>query len=195
MAMGVTFVCANCKFAVEAWDDGNPYFLSYKGRPQFFYHPDGEGMLESYKIKYMCDALGAIVDQVHDEMFTEMLRHVIQRAGGHSGLDRDHLSWLKEDLSRLCDMVRSRLASVPALAGVTVPDYERLSERTGNMSDVLCLDCGRKFKRDLEKQKAVCPVRTCKSAKIVDVCDLNGKTCPKCKQGIFQEDPERRAMS
>ncbi|MEM7681450.1 MAG: hypothetical protein AAF288_05805 [Planctomycetota bacterium] len=39
MAMGVRWVCSHCRRTVDAWDDGNPYFLDQNGRKQHFYHP------------------------------------------------------------------------------------------------------------------------------------------------------------
>jgi hypothetical protein len=134
MASGYTFECTHCKYSFMAWDDGNPYFRSDKGRPQFFYHPD-EGRLFEY---------------------------VSQSVG------RD-------------------------LTGEALNEF--LKKRTGNMTDMLCLDCGRRFKRDLRRQKPVCPSRKCKSANISDLCELEDKICPKCKQGVFKCDPDNVAIS
>lgn len=35
-------VCTHCTRAVEAWSDGNPYYLDAAGRKQYAYHPDHE---------------------------------------------------------------------------------------------------------------------------------------------------------
>jgi len=59
-------------------------------------------------------------------------------------------------------------------------------QRTGNMADLLCLDCGSKFKRDLKNQEAVCPRHKCKSKNVVDIGALEGKICPSCKTGRFK---------
>jgi hypothetical protein len=126
MAACYTFVCSYCRYSIEAWDDGNPYFLSDKGRRQYFYHPGGEEQLKEY----------------------------VSQSDGKD-LTGDELN-------------------------------KFLEKRTGNMSEMLCLDCGRKFRRDLERQKAVCPSRTCKSANIIDTWELEDKQCPKCKQGQFK---------
>ena len=126
MAACFTFVCSHCGYSIEAWDDGNPYFLSDKGRHQYFYHPGGEEQLMEY---------------------------VSQSEG--------------KDLT-----------------GAALQKF--LENRTGNMTDMICLDCGRKFRRDLDKQKALCPSRRCKSANISDTCELEGKPCPTCKQGRFK---------
>jgi predicted lipoprotein with Yx(FWY)xxD motif len=44
MAMGVCFVCSNCAHSVEAWDDGNPYYLDDGGKKVYAYHPDHEAL-------------------------------------------------------------------------------------------------------------------------------------------------------
>ena len=126
MAEGKQFVCSHCRYAIEARDEGNPYFLSDNGRPQLFYHPVGGQLLEDY----------------------------IQNSEGRF------------------------------LTGKERKDF--LIKRTGNMTNILCLDCGSKFKRDLEEQDAVCPRRKCKSKKVVATWKLEGKTCPSCKTGRFK---------
>jgi len=40
MAQGIRLVCENCSKAIEAWDDGNPYYLDRRGRKKYAYHPD-----------------------------------------------------------------------------------------------------------------------------------------------------------
>jgi DNA-directed RNA polymerase subunit RPC12/RpoP len=42
MAEGVRFICGNCRKAIEAWSDGNPYYLDSDGAKQCAYHPDHE---------------------------------------------------------------------------------------------------------------------------------------------------------
>ena len=61
-----------------------------------------------------------------------------------------------------------------------------LTQRTGLMSDMLCLDCGSRFKRDLARQEGVCPRRKCLSTNVVAFWQLAGKTCPSCKTGAFK---------
>ena len=39
MAQGFLFVCGGCKRSIEAWDEGNPYYLDEKGEKQYAYHP------------------------------------------------------------------------------------------------------------------------------------------------------------
>ena len=38
MASGMRFVCRGCDKSIEAWDDGNPYYME-NGRKQYAYHP------------------------------------------------------------------------------------------------------------------------------------------------------------
>jgi DNA-directed RNA polymerase subunit RPC12/RpoP len=42
MAQAQRFVCDNCGHAVEAWSDGNPYYIDEAGAKQYAYHPDHE---------------------------------------------------------------------------------------------------------------------------------------------------------
>ena len=188
MASCNTCVCSHCGYSIEEWDDGNPYFISFNGRKQTFYHPDDQQRLESYKMQYMHDALHAIAAQLQDEQLAEMLEFEFKTLGKH---------WTTtiQDLSYLIEAFRKRVASLPASLNITMPDYDKMGGRTGNMSDMLCLDCGREFRRDLEREKAVCPSRKCRSTHIVDVCELNGKPCPKCRQGVFKIDPDNWAVS
>ena len=40
MADAVRWVCENCNHAIEAWSDGNPYYIDETGEKQYAYHPD-----------------------------------------------------------------------------------------------------------------------------------------------------------
>lgn len=40
MAEGRRFVCNHCGRKIEAWDEGNPYFINEKGKKEYAYHPD-----------------------------------------------------------------------------------------------------------------------------------------------------------
>jgi DNA-directed RNA polymerase subunit RPC12/RpoP len=40
----VRFVCENCGKAIEAWSDGNPYYIDEDGEKQYAYHPDHENL-------------------------------------------------------------------------------------------------------------------------------------------------------
>ena len=40
MAMCIRLVCQNCAASIEAWDEGNPYYLDKQGQKQYAYHPN-----------------------------------------------------------------------------------------------------------------------------------------------------------
>ena len=42
MAQAKRFVCGACNRAIEAWSDGNPYYIDEAGRKQYAYHPNHE---------------------------------------------------------------------------------------------------------------------------------------------------------
>lgn len=42
MAAAFAFVCGNCRHEIEAWDDGNPYYIDELGRKKYAYHPNHE---------------------------------------------------------------------------------------------------------------------------------------------------------
>ena len=42
MAMGRRFTCERCGFSIEAWDEGNPYYIDKRGKKRYAYHPDPE---------------------------------------------------------------------------------------------------------------------------------------------------------
>ena len=42
MAEGLRFVCDACAHAIDAWSDGNPYYIDEDGDKQYAYHPDHE---------------------------------------------------------------------------------------------------------------------------------------------------------
>ena len=44
MASCTLFVCGNCHRSLEAWSDGNPYFIDELGAKQHAYHPDHENL-------------------------------------------------------------------------------------------------------------------------------------------------------
>ena len=44
MASCTLFVCGNCHRSLEAWSDGNPYFIDELGAKQYAYHPDHEDL-------------------------------------------------------------------------------------------------------------------------------------------------------
>ena len=40
MAEAVRYICGGCGRAIEAWSDGNPYYIDAAGKKQYAYHPD-----------------------------------------------------------------------------------------------------------------------------------------------------------
>jgi len=42
MAEAIRYVCSNCHRDIEAWSDGNPYYLDESGEKHYAYHPDHE---------------------------------------------------------------------------------------------------------------------------------------------------------
>jgi len=42
MAEGILYVCDGCGHAIEAWSDGNPYYIDETGSKRYAYHPDHE---------------------------------------------------------------------------------------------------------------------------------------------------------
>ena len=40
MAESLCYICNHCHHAIEAWSDGNPYYIDETGKKQYAYHPD-----------------------------------------------------------------------------------------------------------------------------------------------------------
>jgi transcription initiation factor IIE alpha subunit len=40
--MARRYICDGCSHAIEAWSDGNPYYIDESGAKQYAYHPDHE---------------------------------------------------------------------------------------------------------------------------------------------------------
>ena len=40
MAEGHRYICRVCDHEIEAWSDGNPYYMDDSGEKQYAYHPD-----------------------------------------------------------------------------------------------------------------------------------------------------------
>lgn len=64
---------------------------------------------------------------------------------------------------------------------------------SGNDVKHLCLDCGRKFYCDvseleekLGRERPLCI--KCGGDNVYGVCQLRGKPCPKCREGVFGVD-------
>ena len=63
------------------------------------------------------------------------------------------------------------------------PNHELLERCIGNDAEHLCLSCKKEFMVDSEAPITTCP--KCKSSEIVDTMELEGKSCPYCKEGVF----------
>jgi len=73
------------------------------------------------------------------------------------------------------------------------PDNERLALCIGNDSPHICLGCGEEFNVDSISLASICP--KCGSENITDTFELNGKTCPICKVGLFTLDRDFHCIS
>lgn len=63
MAEGVRFICGGCGKAIEAWSDGNPYYIDTRGRKHYAYHPDHKRLAQCIgnDSPHLCLACGAEV--------------------------------------------------------------------------------------------------------------------------------------
>ncbi len=68
-----------------------------------------------------------------------------------------------------------------------------IQERSGNMSDFICLDCCKLFRWDVKKAPPACS--KCRSTNISKVMQLAGKACPKCRRGNFPAEPRLGGVS
>ncbi len=44
MAKAKRYVCGGCGHKIEAWSDGNPYYIDETGRKKYAYHPNHEAL-------------------------------------------------------------------------------------------------------------------------------------------------------
>jgi DNA-directed RNA polymerase subunit RPC12/RpoP len=109
--MGIRYVCGACTRTLEAWDEGNPYYLDDDGGKHYAYHPDHE---------------------------------LLQRCVGN---DRPHL----------------------------------------------CLDCGNEL--TIDSRSPVTSCARCLGTRVIDVFELDGRSCPYCKKGCFVADPNWHPIS
>lgn len=40
MAGCIRYVCQNCRFDLESWDEGCPYYIDERGKKRYAFHPD-----------------------------------------------------------------------------------------------------------------------------------------------------------
>ena len=68
-----------------------------------------------------------------------------------------------------------------------------LNKKSGVMSEFICMDCCKFFKTDAEKHTPWC--RKCGSQNVMNITELAGVRCPKCRMGNFPSTPEFGAIS
>lgn len=42
MAECYRYICSDCRRSIDAWSDGNPYYIDEAGQKQYAYHPNHE---------------------------------------------------------------------------------------------------------------------------------------------------------
>jgi len=45
MAECIRFTCSSCGFSIEAWDEGDPFYLDENGNKVYVYHPSPDRIL------------------------------------------------------------------------------------------------------------------------------------------------------
>ena len=55
------FICDNCDKTIEAWSDGNPYYIDENEKKQYAYHPDHDALERCIgnDSPYICLACGS----------------------------------------------------------------------------------------------------------------------------------------
>jgi DNA-directed RNA polymerase subunit RPC12/RpoP len=73
MAQCFRFVCQNCGKAIDAWSDGNPYYIDDSGQKQYAYHPQHERLASCVgnDLPHLCLACG---EQFVDDSRAPMAR-------------------------------------------------------------------------------------------------------------------------
>lgn len=60
MAIAERYACDKCGYAVDAWSDGNPYYIDESGQKKYAYHPDHVALSKCIgnDVPYLCLACG-----------------------------------------------------------------------------------------------------------------------------------------
>lgn len=60
MAEGIRFVCSDCRYSIEAWSDGNPFYIDETGNKQYAHHPDHDELSKciANDVPHLCLACG-----------------------------------------------------------------------------------------------------------------------------------------
>jgi|GEM_PF-2829394 len=99
MAMSESYKCQSCGFAIEAWDDGNPYVSTKDGRRHYFYHPGGIEDVHPVLIEEAGRELSAAeLEEIVKERVGIAADHLCPDCGSESKLDESRISRLSEAL-------------------------------------------------------------------------------------------------
>ena len=60
MAECVQFVCSDCGMSVEAWSDGNPFYIDETGSKKYAYHPNHDELQKciANDVPHLCLSCG-----------------------------------------------------------------------------------------------------------------------------------------
>ena len=60
MAECIRFTCDSCDFSIEAWSDGNPFYVNEIGKKVYAYHPDHDELKKciANDVPHLCLACG-----------------------------------------------------------------------------------------------------------------------------------------
>jgi hypothetical protein len=114
MAACYKLACNRCDYAVEIWDEGNPYAQDWRGRRWFIYHPHlFEGVVHEYERHE-----GRFVSQEEKE---QLLRHC-GNASEHVCLTCGRITWIDPRVEPLrCWWCDGAAIQGLALVGQTCP--------------------------------------------------------------------------
>ena len=59
MAECIRFTCDSCGFSIDAWDDGNPFYVNHEGKKVYVYHPSSDRRFAiANDVPHLCLACG-----------------------------------------------------------------------------------------------------------------------------------------
>ena len=69
MAECIRFVCSGCGHSIEAWSDGNPFYIDEAGKKKYAYHPHHDELEKCVANDELCPKCGSenVVDTFHLE--------------------------------------------------------------------------------------------------------------------------------
>ena len=102
MAVGIMYRCDHCNYAIEAWSDGNPYYIDKKGLKQYAYHPDAKrGRCIGNDVPHICLSCGDEFNVDTREPISECPKCCSSNIADCFKLDRLHCPKCKNGLFRL----------------------------------------------------------------------------------------------